>query len=116
MNTGTHPLTYQQLLDTIAKLLPHIPSIQLYYTPYATKEKTIARTWKERLFSLPWRPWQRDNLQYQPAIYLVNIPSLPSLTLPHLPQRNATLFIAHPSFKHAIEKGLKDQPPWTPKP
>jgi len=89
--------------------LAHLP-FHIHYTPLSTKEETVTRTWKERLFTLPWQPWQRYKLQTQPAIYGVNLPppGLPGL-LPS-PDHQTITFIAHPSFKDVIEKALKGQP------
>ena len=110
MNTTNRPLTYEQITDIIAALpLPALP-FHVYYTPYATKEETVTRTWKERLFTRPWRPWQRDKLQTQPAIYRVNLPP-PGLTgLPLSPRPQTITFIVHPAFKDAIERVLKGLP------
>lgn len=109
MSTKPQSLTYQHVIDAIAKLLPpFVPPLQIYYTSFATKEETVTRTWKERLFTLPWRPRQKHKIQSQPAIYIA---SLPCLNLAIFPQvsRQATTIITHPSFKDAIEKALKGQ-------
>lgn len=29
------------------------------------------RTWKERLFTLPWRPWKREEAKYCPMGYVM---------------------------------------------
>ena len=109
MNTTNRPLTYEQIADIITALpLPALP-FHVYYTPYATKEETVTRTWKERLFTLPWRPWQKDKLQTQPAIYKANLPP-PGLPGPPIYTHRQTItFIAHPTFKDAIEEAVKGQ-------
>lgn len=109
MSTKPQSLTYQHLTDAIAKLPPYSPPPQIYYTPFATKEETVTRTWKERLFTRPWRPLQRTKLQFQPAIYMVNLPPLGLPGLPISSRRQPPTFIAHPAFKDAIEKALKGQ-------
>lgn len=38
---------------------------------YETVPQTVERTWKERLFSLPWHPFQKTKTVYEqkPALY-----------------------------------------------
>lgn len=49
-----------------------IPVIE---TPYAVTSEEVDRTWRERLFSWPWRPWVRTKFVNKPAIYVFS-PSL----------------------------------------
>lgn len=59
-----------------------------------TKPETIKRSWKERLFSLPWRPWVKTKVirvpNYKPAIYRVG-----------------NRFIYHPALKAEIMKAVE---------
>lgn len=110
----TYPLTYEQFITAIATL-PELRCpgpFHLYYTPFATRDQMVTRTWKHRLLTLPWRPRQKYKIQSQPAIYLVNVPfhRLRLRILPHRPQRKVTFIVAHPSFRHRIEKALESRP------
>lgn len=35
-------------------------------------KQELKRTWKERLFSLPWRPWKATKIE--PVFYIINKP------------------------------------------
>ena len=110
--TTTRPLTYEQFVTALATLPPlRCPGpIHNYYTPHATQDHMVTRTWKERLLTLPWQPRQIYKIQSQPAIYLVNVPFHRLSILPPHPQRNVTFIVAHPSFQHQIEKALEGRP------
>ena len=41
----------------------------VFYVDSAVKKTSVRRTWKERLFSLPWRPFVTMKVVYEPAIY-----------------------------------------------
>lgn len=36
---------------------------------YISDYDSIERSWKERLFTLPWRPWLKTRSVYSPKIY-----------------------------------------------
>jgi len=43
----------------------------IIYTVNAVEEIMVKRTWKERLFSLPWRPFQKMRIEKKPTILQV---------------------------------------------
>jgi hypothetical protein len=47
----------------------NIPVIE---TPYALEHKEVKRTWRERLFSRPWRPWVKTKIVTRPAIFVLS--------------------------------------------
>ena len=51
----------------------------------------VRRTWKERLFSLPWRPFQAIRTEEIPAIYEVRNPSQGLFAI-----GSSHFFVAHP--------------------
>jgi len=69
----------------------------IQYTENAVEEIEVKRTLKERLISLPWRPWKRTKVVYKPAILNAGV-----------------IYLVHPIFKTEIEKILdKYEPSWT---
>ena len=38
---------------------------------YVSDYTTVIRTWKERLFSLPWKPWSSTKSVYSPTAFIV---------------------------------------------
>ena len=60
-----------------------------------TKPMDVKRSWKERLFSLPWRPWiTHKTIQvpnYKPAMFRVG-----------------DMIIYHPALKKSIENSVID--------
>ena len=83
---GYTPILYTRKLN---------PIVQITYTPLARKDTSYwrKRTIKERLFSLPWKPWKELTLvpQYKPLIY-----------------KTPYGIIAHPDFKEEIEKHVQE--------
>ena len=76
--------------------LSPIGGIPIKYSQYCVDldkpiHTEIPRTWKERLFSWPWRPWQATRIvtTYEPTMYRIGWPS------PHI--------LAHPAFKTELE-------------
>lgn len=106
----TRPLTFEQLANIIATRPHLLPPLQIYYTPHATRDVTVTRPWKERLFTRPWHPWHRYKVEPHPAIYLVNIPSHRFRRLRRFPPRQCTIVIAHPSFQNEIQEALEGPP------
>jgi hypothetical protein len=54
---------------------------KIFYDVNATKPVKIIRTWKERLFGLPWKPWEKFKEEREPCIlsfygYVIVHPSL----------------------------------------
>ena len=52
----------------------------------AVEEIKIKRSWKERLFSLPWRPFVKNKISYNPIILQIG-----------------NKIIAHPSYKGKLK-------------
>ena len=40
-------------------------------SPYVTDYTLVRRTWKERLFTLPWRPFQKIKTGWWPRVYIL---------------------------------------------
>jgi hypothetical protein len=55
--------TFRKFGETVAMLGP----LKLIESPLMVKrvEKIVPRTWKERLFERPWRPWQKIRIQIE---------------------------------------------------
>lgn len=49
--------------------IPEGCKIEVSY--YISDFKTVDRTWKERLFSLPWNPLQKVKAVYSPTAYRI---------------------------------------------
>ncbi len=43
----------------------------IFYNINVVSEEIVKRTWKERLFSLPWKPFLKTKTIIKPAIYQV---------------------------------------------
>lgn len=56
----------------------------------------VERSWKERLFSLPWRPWKKVK---------IIIPQVPD---PHIYQFEGTM-VMHPTIVKQIKENCKDR-------
>lgn len=71
-----------------------ISGVRIIFSEHAGEYKTrwVRRGWFERLFSLPWRPFQRERPEHyiEPGIYRVG-----------------DMIVAHESFRAAIEKEFK---------
>ena len=95
-------------------MLPtRIGETRVVFSPYAgSYEGTlIKRTWKDRLFELPWRPWEstRIGMEFVPGIYSIDIPSIPSTFSLHgarMPKHKFVL--AHTSFENDIQEALEN--------
>lgn len=73
-----------------------LPEINVYgfpvvFTTDAIEKQEVLRTWKERLFSLPWRPLVKIRVVYKPAIFQVG-----------------NRFLVHPALKNQLLANLKD--------
>lgn len=38
---------------------------------YVSDYDQVKRTWKERIFTLPWRPFEKFKLVYNPKMYVI---------------------------------------------
>lgn len=50
--------------------------IQIIESMQAIETIEVERTWKERLFSWPWRPWVANKAEHRPAIYRMTLPPI----------------------------------------
>ena len=89
-------LTYETLLKAKEKLDIETPKIQfpprIIYSLYACdpEYELVNRTWRERLFTRPWRPFQKKKKvlkNLNPQAFLVN-----------------DMLIAHPIFERQLEE------------
>lgn len=53
--------------------------------------ESVKRTWRERLFSWPWKPWKKFNSVYNPKVYSL---------------KDGTLVMSPASYRVFIEKNL----------
>ena len=70
------------------------------YSTHAMTEKEVKRTWRERLFSWPWRPGQKTKVVREPGIFRVG-----------------NMIVVHPALKESIEAAIRDGSldAWKPK-
>lgn len=73
-------------MNTILMGYPVIYSV--YCGTY--EDKIVPRTWRERLLSRPWRPWEKTKTvnEFVPNVLMVGSPPI---------------IVAHPSLKDAVE-------------
>ena len=64
---------------------------------WATIEKKIDRTWRDRLFSRPWQPLKKMKIEKEPAMYMVNDSQMSFMT-------GQDYFVIHPSLKIEVDK------------
>jgi hypothetical protein len=62
----------------------------IQYTINAVEKVEVERSWKERLFSLPWRPFEKKKIIDKPTIFVVG-----------------ETIIAHPVFKSRLDEHEK---------
>lgn len=85
---------------------------QLILDPNVDCEKTQIqkRSWRECLFSRPWRPWLRYKRIVMPVIYMINTTSnpLPQSSPLHvvLPQDSEHAFLIHPINLDILTRSL----------
>lgn len=53
-------------------LEPGILGMKLVVNKYVPDTSTVKRTWKERLFTLPWRPFSKYKNIYAPRAFLLD--------------------------------------------
>jgi hypothetical protein len=76
----------------------HVGGMRIYTNALLTESGepyTVDRTWKERLFSLPWKPWKSTK---------VIIPTVPSTKVYAL---SDNILIMHPDMEHTIYNQLQ---------
>ena len=81
-------LTLDELVSKLNSPPSHNAPLYALYTNLTTNEITT-RTWRERLFSLPWRPHKKYKWVQRPALYLLT----PTITV-----------LAHPSFSKDLRR------------
>ena len=47
-------------------------NIPIIETPHALDHREVKRTWRERLFSRPWRPWVKTKIVTKPGIFVLS--------------------------------------------
>ncbi len=104
----TAPFTPTQLAETLRALSLRLTPEHINYTIDAATTKITERSFRERLFTFPWRPWQKYKYLPQPAIYITPIPRYPSPVSPPIYLCRTAFITAHPSFRDQIEKALKE--------
>ncbi len=63
-----------------------------------TKFRDVPRTWKERLFTRPWRPLRKTRTEGIPVAFVVTEPAMWPLTEP------TKKVIAHPEIIEELER------------
>jgi hypothetical protein len=63
----------------------------IIYTVNAVEEIKVKRTWKERLFSFPWRPFQKIRIEKKPTIFQVG-----------------AMLLVHPVFESQYRKEIEE--------
>lgn len=59
-------------LNDIIKLSKDVTSASFSPSFYVNDYKLVKRSWKERLFSIPWEPFTKTKSVYSPSIYIVS--------------------------------------------
>ena len=68
--------------------------------PNLTEPKEILRTTKERLFSLPWRPWRK--------MKTIQIPKQEAFIM-DIPLMGGKVIVMHPSYAEQLRKELEEK-------
>lgn len=68
--------------------------IDIYESPYLIEPKQVKRSWKERLFERPWRPFKKFKTIMIPSEKIYEV---------------GGAFICHPEMKQKIEQRLKEE-------
>lgn len=66
-------LNVSELLEMVEALRAsnlNLAEMPVLESPFAVTEKEVRRTWRERLFSRPWRPWVATKKVQQPTVFL----------------------------------------------
>jgi hypothetical protein len=100
-------LTYAMLQEAIKLIGPAPPEIIFSDFCFGLEDRIVERSWRERLFSRPWRPWRKwKTIEVSvPAIYKVHRPSMGWFYWNRFgfPQpQDREYIMAHTSFKEAI--------------
>jgi hypothetical protein len=90
--------------------LDHAFGIPIITNPYLTESKVVPRSWKERLFSWPWRPLVKTKTIQVPddKVYLINTPGA-YFELDLGGRGNAArCYVCHPLTIPKLKKALED--------
>ena len=106
------PLSIEQLRETMSLMRTHLPpEIRVIESELltTTEESLRQRTWRERLFSRPWRPWRAtatESVQVpDPNLYSFDAPlSLGSTTV-----RTVKVVVGHPSVVARLKDGITQE-------
>lgn len=76
-----------------------LPKIQIIESSYCVKaeKKTVPRSWTERLFNWPWKPWQKEKT------ITIYIPLLEVFQIKPL------VFVCHPTVAQRIRERMKEE-------
>ena len=72
--------------------------MKVKYSIRAANKNIVDRTWKERLFSLPFRPFEKTKIVYEPTIWFLG-----------------NTLLVHPTLKQKIEYVMQNEHIWTHK-
>lgn len=75
--------------------------IDIIQNPYLVKSETVQRSWKERLFTWPWKPWRRTKI--------LQVPSNEAI----VDAINHKVYV-HPEFYETLKKSLPINPMVSP--
>ncbi len=65
-----------------------------------TEPKEIPRTTRERLFSLPWRPWRKTKF--------IQVPKQEAFIM-DIPLMGGKVIVMHPSYAEQLRKELEEK-------
>jgi len=97
-------LTPEEIKETIDRLMdvPTAPfgagPITLTPNSFMTKTEEYERTWKERLWSRPWKPWRKNGYRQipDPEIFVVKLPGSKTQTI-----------MGHPDTLRNLERDME---------
>ena len=88
--------------------MENIHGIPIIYSQHTGESSPVEvpRSWGDRFFSLPWRPWIRTKVEmrFVPGVYIIDVLS-GNIYGPGLHTKK--LVWAHPSFKDNIEEEIQ---------
>lgn len=74
-----------------------LTGLRIIESPHLTVPRTVTRTWRERLFSWPWRPWR--------ATRVVQAPD------PSMYQMAGGLLVGHPVTINRLRRAAEELSP-----
>ncbi len=84
----------ERILDDIETWLntPAFGNIKVVWDEHAVDCKRVARSWRERLFTRPWRPRRRWKIVKEPKMFWV---------------QDRAMLVAHPDLKVNVEAAIR---------